>query len=81
MEAGLGVEERAENGRDIKRAARRVSEFLRYLAARIRALCALLAFAVAAVAQTPAPQKRAAVTGVISRRFGSFLVGTGGPSL
>ena len=41
----------------------------------------LLAFAVAAAAQTPAPQKPAAVAGVISGGFGSFLVGTGGPSL
>src|SRR5690242_13253532 len=40
---------------------------------------ALLAFAVAAFAQTPAPQKPAGVVGAVSGGFGSFLIG--GPSV
>ncbi len=44
----------------------------------MKAGLALLAFAVAAIAQTPAPQKPAAAAGVISGGFGSFLIG--GPS-
>jgi hypothetical protein len=36
----IALEEHAQNGRGSKRAARRASEFLRCLAARIRALCA-----------------------------------------
>ena len=45
----------------------------------MKAGLALFAFAVAAVAQTPAPQKPAGAVGAISGGFGSFLIG--GPSV
>ena len=45
----------------------------------MKAGLALLAFAVTAVAQTPAPQKSAGAVGAVSGGFGSFVIG--GPSV